>query len=31
MGGNLLTSAECLNIITEKEMKHATENAIQSC
>ena len=31
MGGDLLTSAECLNIIRENEMKHAAEEAIQSC
>ena len=31
VGGDLLTCAECLNIIREKEMKHAAEEAIQSC
>ena len=31
MGGDLLTSTECLNIIREKEMKHAAEEAVQSC
>ena len=32
-GGDLLTGSECLNIIREKEMKHAAdlEEAIQSC
>ena len=32
MGGDLLTSAECLNIIRGKEMKkHAAKEVIQSC